>query len=500
MELRTVIVVLASIATTCSRADGRRPNVIFVLTDDQDFMLNSMYSMPKTRRLIADRGLTFLNAFATTPICCPSRSSILTGVYLHNHRVVNNSIDGNCSSAEWQSGPEKKAFATYLKRLNYTTFYAGKYLNQYGMKATGGVEHIPPGWDHWFGLVGNSRYYNYTISSNGKWQHHGDDPKKDYFTNVIKGKALDFLRNQVPEKNDPFFMMLATPACHAPFTPEPKYAGNFSDLVAPRTKNYNVSNPDKHWLLRQTHYLNSDVVHFVDNVFRNRWRTLLTVDDMVEEIVNVLDKKNILNDTYIFFSSDHGYHLGQFSLPLDKRQMYETDVRIPLMVRGPGISGKQISRALVAAIDFAPTFVELAGGTPPDHMDGTSLVPLLTKPSRSWRNNVLIEYVGEGRTDPVVGCPQFASGGVGCCGPDCICEDSFNNTYVCIRTLSMFQSSILCQFVDNERFTEIYNLDLDPYQLDNLAYREQRSSLDVQKLKSSLYRLQACSGERCRAE
>ena len=123
--------------------------------------------------------------FVTTPLCCPSRSSILTGQYVHNHHTKNNSISGDCSSTAWQQGPEKHTFNTYLKSLGYKTFFAGKYLNQYGKAETGGPEHVPPGWDSWYGLVGNSKYYNYTLSINGKPEKHHMDYKQDYLTGLL---------------------------------------------------------------------------------------------------------------------------------------------------------------------------------------------------------------------------------------------------------------------------------------------------------------------------
>merc|ERR1712110_995918 len=104
--------------------------------------------MPKTKSLLGDAGMTFKNMFVSTPVCCPSRSSILTGKYIHNHRATNNSIAGNCSSVAWQQGPEKEAFPVYLKKSGYNTFFAGKYLNQYGRYGIG-ASHIPPGWDDW---------------------------------------------------------------------------------------------------------------------------------------------------------------------------------------------------------------------------------------------------------------------------------------------------------------------------------------------------------------
>ena len=114
----------------------------------------------------------------------------MTGQYVHNHHARNNSLSGGCSSSGWQKGPERHSVSTYVKSLGFKTFFAGKYLNQYGRKEVGGPQHVPPGWDEWYGLVGNSRYYNYTQSVNGKPVEHGDSYGSDYFTDILVSNSL----------------------------------------------------------------------------------------------------------------------------------------------------------------------------------------------------------------------------------------------------------------------------------------------------------------------
>lgn len=129
----------------------------------------------------------------TSPLCCPSRSSILTGQYVHNHHAKNNSLSGGCSSSSWQQGPEKRSISTYMKSMGYKTFFGGKYLNRYGNPQVGGPQHVPPGWDEWYGLVGNSRYYNYTLSVNGQPEKHGDSYGPDYLTDLLVSTCTSLL-------------------------------------------------------------------------------------------------------------------------------------------------------------------------------------------------------------------------------------------------------------------------------------------------------------------
>ncbi|XP_032784584.2 N-acetylglucosamine-6-sulfatase isoform X3 [Daphnia magna] len=522
--------ILFIVRLNCKTPKNPRPNIVVILIDDLDYVLAGLEPMAITRRLVSQHGATFTNAFISTPVCCPSRSSILTGKYVHNHRVINNTVTGNCSSPQWQNGEELKTMATYLQSNGYATFYGGKYLNQYGKNETGGVEHVPPGYNRWVGLVGNSRYYNYTLSVDGKRQDHGDDYHLDYLTDVLAREALSFIDGVVPNRHPsslsaaadsrPFFAMIAPPACHAPFTPAPQFSRSFAGRRAPRWPSFNRHpGNDKHWLLRQAPQgaLPEDIIDQVDHVFRQRWRTLLSVDQMVGDIVKLLRRKGQLDRTWIVVTSDHGYHMGQFAMPIDKRLPYETDIRVPLLVvaashNRPPANNKsrdiEIDSLSVVSIDLAPTVLHMAGLPIPDDMDGVSLLPLVTNAltpssqnrnvskvsqvaepwdrhcrgiddsSEPWRTFFLIEYHGEADLQDVdLQCQQDANTTLCLNDFGCKCQDAANNTYVCLRTLRPTgnqhanEDSLYCQFDDLQAFVESYDLRLDPYQLNNRAYR-----------------------------
>ncbi|XP_041934313.1 N-acetylglucosamine-6-sulfatase [Alosa sapidissima] len=475
----------------------RKPNIVLILTDDLDADMGGMVPLNKTRKLIGDSGISFTNAFVASPLCCPSRASILTGKYPHNHHVINNTLEGNCSSQAWQKSQEPGTFPALLQKSYYQTFFAGKYLNEYGNPNAGGVEHVPPGWDYWFALERNSKYYNYTLSVNGKAQKHGQNYSQDYLTDVLANMSLDFL--QYKSNYRPFFMMVSTPAPHSPWTAAPQYESTFPNAKAPRDPNFNVHGKDKHWLIRQAKTpMSNSSVEFLDNAFRKRWRTLLSVDDLVEKLVKRLEARGELDNTYIFFTSDNGYHTGQFSLPMDKRQLYEFDIRVPLLVRGPNIKPNQTTPMLVANVDLGPTILDMAGiDYNKTQMDGMSFLSVLSGQanSSSWRTDVLVEYEGEGSnvTDPA--CPLLGPG-VSECFPDCVCEDSYNNTYACVRTVSPTANLQYCEFDDNEVFVEVYNLTADPFQLSNIAKSIQQEVLE--KMNHRLMMLQSCAAQSCR--
>ncbi|KAF9418836.1 hypothetical protein HW555_004503 [Spodoptera exigua] len=470
----------------------KRPNIVLVLTDDQDVVLGGMTPMKNVNRFIADEGVTFTNSYVTSPICCPSRASILSGLYQHNHRTVTNSELGGCNGLFWREAVQNVTFGNILKEAGYKTFYAGKYLNQYGTPETGGPEAVPPGWTEWHGLVGNSVYYNYTISNNGVPTVSTDQ----YLTDVIRELGVSYIDNQTDQES--FLMVLAPPAPHQPFTPAPRHEGKFSNVTAVRNPNFNVPAEDKHWLMRMPPSpLPESMLPELDRVYRSRWESLLAVDEMVADIVGALEKQALLDNTYLIYTSDNGYHIGQFSQVYDKRQPYESDTKVPLLIRGPGITPNSTSSAPVLNVDLAPTILQLAGIQPPEHMDGRP-IKLLGPKEEQRERYMLVEYHGEGRDSSVAdSCPwKYDGNRLAECYPQyaCKCQDARNNTYTCLHHFADRINMKYCEFADLEEFVEIYDLNRDPYELHNSvndvfpAVRHWYSFI--------LSRMQTCAGAR----
>ncbi|CAH3015295.1 unnamed protein product [Porites evermanni] len=372
----------------------RRPNIIFILLDDMDRELGSPDVMKKTQKILRQEGADFVNAFVTTPMCCPSRSSILTGKYAHNHYTFTNNL--NCSSPSWRKGPERKSYARYLEQAGYVTGHFGKYLNEYD------GSWVPVGWKRWEGLQFNSKFYNYVIRHNTYKERRKMSYEEDYFTDFITNRSISFIkRTRATRPESPFLAVISHAAPHGPETPAPQYSTAFPDAQAPRYPNWNFISLDKQWILRQKKPMDAQKTAFVDLLHRRRLQTLLSVDDSVARIFNTLQSLGVENETYIFLSSDHGYHLGQFGLVKGKSMPFESDIRVPFYVRGPTIPKNIRMKEMVLNIDIAPTFLDIAGVTVPKDMDGTSIMKLFRRKKEGrrskrrmhvvWRDTILIE-------------------------------------------------------------------------------------------------------------
>ena len=191
--------------------------------------------------------------FATS--WCMCRASILTGRYPHNTGTYENTVPYGCASQSWRDKNEPRTIGAILSANGYRTGFFGKYLNMYALPPSGvGPEHVPLGWTKWFGLVGNSVYYNYDISNDGKREHHGADYATDYLPDLVKNESVKFIQDA---SDLPFFMYIAPPAPHRPATPAPQYNATFAGKPAPRTPSYGYKGSDKHWLISTGEYIHT---------------------------------------------------------------------------------------------------------------------------------------------------------------------------------------------------------------------------------------------------
>ena len=378
-----------------SRYKGERPNVVLVLVDDLATGVmgeGSRYPFLETPNVcrLQHEGATFNQTFVPASICSPSRASLLTSVYAHNHGVRVNDIEELPSTFP--------TFPSLLKAGGYDTGFVGKW------HMNGTNSEPRPGFDYWLSFAGQGLYTNNVLNENGR-----EFSEDGYITDVLNRHAVDYI--QTP-REDPFCLIVSHKAAHVTFEAAPRHERAFAGAFLPEPANFNetfAGKPawqrryEKCGLGRKGWEACGEIPETLplepwnsnyDNLL-TYLRTLLAVDEGLGMLFQALENMEQLDNTVFIFTSDNGFMMGSHRLK-DKRVMYEESMRIPLVIRYPkGLSAGRHSQRLVSMLDLAPTLVELGQQRVPETMMGTSLIPLFNDENVPWRDRLLYEYFQE---------------------------------------------------------------------------------------------------------
>ena len=440
-----------------------KPNMIFILVDDLrwDDMGCAGHPFSRTPHIdrIAREGAQFRNAFATTPLCSPSRASILTGEYAHTHGIIDNTDRSEQSH-------QLKTFPQELQKAGYETAFFGKWH-------MGNDNTRRPGFDRWFCLHGQGSTFDAVVNDDGHdVQTHG------YVTDILNKKSLEFIRQR---HSRPFFVYLSHKAMHpetqqradgslsdpsaSNYIPAPRHKNLYQGVTIPRRPNWSVPPLDKPALQQKIPGLAplGPKTGSSDTVILNRLRMLASVDEGLGDILKTLAAAGQLDNTLIVVTGDHGYFYGEHGLSVERRLAYEESIRIPLLMRYPPIiKAGSTPKSFALAIDFAPTFVELAGGAIPPQYQGRSLLPLLKGAAPAdWRKAFLVEYY----SDTVF--PRVRK-----MGYKAVRDDRWKYIH----------------YTDRQNADELYDLQNDPYELKNIIH-DSAAAAPLAKMQSELQRL-----------
>lgn len=460
-----------------------QPNIVMVMTDDQSGRTQTPESMPNLYSQLVPLGTQFTDYISTTPLCCPARATLLTGQYGHNNGVLRNFYP--------DLKQKSNVMPAWLQRAGYNTAHVGKYLNAYEANE-GGAAAVAPGWDLWFTQLEKRRYYNWKASLNGKVRHFrtGDD---DHVTAVTNEVATRWTK-RLARKKAPFYMQVDHFAPHTSTgrdtrcasgpVPEPEDEHRFDFAAVEQPPNFNEPDvSDKPASVRDRTELTAEETLNIERRYRCTLEALYGVDRGLGEIIRVLKERGEFNQTVFFFTSDNGFFYGEHRIAKGKPSPYEENLRVPLtMVVPPKYRDRApivpTTGQPVANIDLAPTILDLADTDPCRSkricrvMDGRSMMPLLDGSGR-WPN------------------PRPIGIELGECD------------YRGVR----YERQVLFQYAFEDQYggcepagTEFYDLDADPFQLDNLAGPDAPADSEPRQalLKDLATDLSECSGIRSR--
>lgn len=478
-------------------AQAAQPNIVFVMADDLD--VGSIGRMTALQRL-AQEGTSFTRAFVSSPLCAPSRATFLTGRYPQNTGVRRNKPPFGGFESFYASGLERDTVATWLQRAGYRTGLIGKYFNQFPRTAPAG--YIPPGWDYWVSPKGGNylhSYFEYYMNDNGDVFFRGSNPE-DYVIQLYSGKAQYFIRSS---GNRPFALFLWLPSPHTPEIAAPKFTGLYPQAKVPRLPSFwegDVS--DKPPFLRFPAHGPDEIASF-DASYRARLQMMRSVDDVLAALRATLAAQGVLDNTYIVFSADNGWHHGYHNLVPWKGTAFDQDIRVPLIVRGPDVPAGRTIRRLISNSDVAPTFAAWAGADAPSDIDGRSFAALLTAPDPAivpWRKRLPFYRLTETVEGPAETWPSYAALPGQTQGYSCF---SHIPAWTPVGTDLVNLPEL--RGVRSERYTfveyatgdlELYDQDQDPHELRNAICRVGADfRADFRRLSAGLAN---CRGAACR--
>jgi arylsulfatase A-like enzyme len=470
--------VLVSPGAAAAANAGGKPNVVVITTDDQTLsMVNSRY-MPHTTRLLTDRGTTFTDFIVTTPLCCPSRASLITGQYGHNNGVLKNDYAKLIGKGN--------TLPVWLRRAGYRTIHIGKYLNGYGIFADRATD-IAPGWDQWLTQISPRRYLDYDLSLNGSRRSFGHR-ERDYLTTVLNRRAEAWTR-RFAKSERPFYLQLDHFAphkssgrrpCNRAAMPAQRDEHRFDAEPLPLPPSYDeLDVSDKPFSVRELPPIDAAGEERIEKRFRCAVEALRSVDRGVKKIRRALKKAREWNETVLLFTTDNGFFYGEHRIRDGKEQPYEENIHLPLIIRVPSKfrgGGPRVSAVdePAANIDIAPTILALAGaescnGASCRAMDGRSLLGLIRGDS-SWSADraLLIEK-------------NF-----------CRFRGLRASGYILLEHQTVAEG-LSCVATDEG---ELYDLRADPFQLDNLfgSARRSEAGLVQQQMETDLLELRDCAG------
>ncbi|KAK4073871.1 hypothetical protein Trihar35433_3345 [Trichoderma harzianum] len=448
------------LAILLADAAPSRPNIVFILTDDQDNHMGSLQHMPSLQKHLVHQGTTFERHYCSTAICCPSRVSLWTGQLAHNTNVTNVNPPWGGYPKFVQNGYNDHHLALWLQQSGYNTYYVGKLFNAHTIYNYDSPHVSGYTQSNFFLDPFTYQYYNVSTTKNGA---PPTNPVGQYSTDIVAESANEFLDHALQD-DSPFFITLAPIAPHAlvgegslggfdPPQVAERHEGLFPEYKIPRTANFNPDSPSGVNWVSKLPKLNDTILDYNDEYQRQRLRSLQAVDEIVESVVDRLEQAGVLEDTFIFYTSDNGYHIGQHRLHPGKTCGFETDINVPLVVRGPGVPAQRVTQVPSSHTDLAPTILRIAGIEIGDKkFDGTP-IDIHGKDTEPRSEHAAVEFWGFGLAESLFGREN---------GPPIY----LNNTYKGLRIEAESYGFYYSVWCSNER--ELYDMKADPGQLHNL--------------------------------